>query len=1088
MAGLFFAFALGFLGILTPNLSNPTVLARDTVSIKLEFKQGGSVKAATYQYYATVLVNGTPISCASKTCGAGKYEIHWSFDSKEQVAANDNKNPIQFEEINGTIVKVVVKDLEANASYTAQADRNKAQGTTTTPPVENTGKAAVDYVLDPFFGIINKILQTLAFGIIGFLYFVLNIIILPIIEVLLTIQPHDASFSAVILVGWVFVRNVANILFIIAMIILGMATLLRVEKYNYKHLIPELVLMAIAVNFSLVIAQLILGVADTFQAQFLPNTKDVLNALAHQLMVSPLQNISKDLFHGSFADLISTLVYFVFAVGSFFVFAAIAAFLVIRIVALWLLLMLSPIAYVGMILPDTQHEAMRWWSNFLKYSFQTPILGFFLHLCAVIAVSQSNFLSKATQNTSLVSGGVDTASQFAYNSLSSVLLLVCLMAGLEVAKELGTFGASTITSWAEKGTHFVGVKPIQMLGEMGYQRAQRFKREKTARLPEKAFHKDDTAGKKFGWGNVLSKDFAWRTKLTGWAVSALNPDATYKARHKEFEELNEEERLNAEKAAEDLVVVDRSKGTQWHEIRKSEQEKQERAFLSHFTTKSAGELLEIARGFVDSGYAQTPRGRQEMRSLITGAYQTGKIRDIVEDWTGQGEFTEEAQNAFFRDALKGDHELKRFQDSINDISKEKKLGYGIGLHLVDDAEYNEAYKPIKPHYDRLRDLAREEQELKLKLDNPLTEEGDKLGIEQRLKQIVVEREGGAGIKIDLDREEQELRLEEAKSENTAERKQQISGRLKQITEERKGLVDQKGQIIEGINEKIEKLKQIPKFMEESDLTPEFIQELRQNPEFPGRFSQNPAEFAEKLKLSPEFAEKLKQNPESINELKQVLHFREHYKKAMARRQLRQERQIRHWGAADLPAVNPTGIDRIDESTGEISKPLQMYIKRMDKYNSVPLNQRSMEYFAGVKIDQRTGAFVFKTPEQKKVWDYVVKKHPSFAKRIYNASRGITYAGHPQYSDLPPEGVPHYVRHTVEREVDGRVKEIDKYFKPAGDGSEIEVTGDALVALTKNLRTTGTRIKTAADERAQANKAQKSGGPTDNEAPGDNYPT
>ncbi|TSC65788.1 MAG: Uncharacterized protein G01um101477_339, partial [Candidatus Doudnabacteria bacterium Gr01-1014_77] len=963
MAGLFFAFVLVFLGILTPSLNNPSVLAANTVSIKLQFKQTGSVKAAVFQYYATALVDGTPIPCASKTCGSGKYELHWNFDSKEQDAHYDNRNPIQFESSQGTIVKVVVKDLQANTSYTAQADRNKATATTTTPPVEETGKAAVDYVLDPFFGIINKVLQALAFGIIGFLYFVLNIIILPIIQVLLTIQPHDASFSAVILVGWVFVRNVANILFIIAMIILGMATLLRVEKYNYKHLIPELVLMAIAVNFSLVVAQLILGVADTFQAQFLPNNKDVLNALAHQLMVSPLQNISKDLFHGSFADLISTLVYFIFAVGTFFVFAAIAAFLVIRIVALWLLLMLSPIAYVGMILPDTHHEAMKWWSNFLKYAFQTPILGFFLHLCAVIAVSQSKFLAKATENTSLVSGGVNTAAQFAYNSLSSVLLLVCLMAGLEVAKELGTFGASSITGLVEKGTHLVGVKPIEMLGEMGYQKAQRLKREMTAGLYEKAHFQDQNAGKKFGWSNVLDKDFAWRTKLTGWAVSALNPDAAYKARHKEFEELNEEEKLNAEKAAEDMVVVDRSRGTQWHEIRKSEQEKQERAFVDHFKTKSAGELMDLAHGFVDSGYINETRGKQEMRALITAAYQTGKIRDIVEDWTGQGEFTEEAQDYFFRDALKGDHEMKRFRDSMNDISKEKKLGYGVGQHLLNEEEYDKAYAPIIPHFERLRDLAREDQALAIADTDPT-----------------------------LVKDEPEE--EEARKKLIADRRTVIAG--------------------------------------------------------------------EKDKIN-----------ETIEQLKGAKEYKDHHKKAMAARRRRQARQIRHWGATDLPAVNPTGIDRVDED-GNVSEPLKMYIKRMDKYNSVPLNQRSMEYFAGVKIDQKTGAFVFKTPEQKKVWDFVLANHPSFAKRIYNAARGITYAGHPKYKDIPAEGVPYYVRHTVTQNVNGKVKEIDKYMKPQPDGSYAELSGAELAELEKNIRTMGTRL----DEDKTGKGSQSGGKPED----------
>jgi len=1000
MAGLFFAFALSLLGFLTPNTQ---VSAADGISLKLVFKQTGTANAGLMDYFATVSFNNTPISCANNSCNSGKFEIHWNFDSKAQVARYDNKNPIQFAATDGNVVKVVVKDLQANVSYKAEANKSTATAVTTAPPIEEKKINVADAVLDPLFGVINKILQTLAFGIVGTLYFLLNNIILPIIQVLLTIQPHDASFSAVILVGWVFVRNVANILFIIAMIILGMATLLRVEKYNYKHLIPELVLMAIAVNFSLVVAQLVLGVADTFQAQFLPNNKDVLNALAHQLMVSPLQNISKGVFQGSFADLIATLVYFIFAVGTFFVFAAIAAFLVIRIVALWLLLMFSPVAYVGMILPDTHHEAMKWWSNFLKYAFQTPILGFFLHLCAVIAVSQSKFLAKATENTSLVTGGVNTAAQFAYNSLSSVLLLVCLMAGLEVAKELGTFGAGAITGAVEKATHAVGVKPIEMLGEMGYQKAQRWKREKTQGLFEKAYFKDQDAGKKFGWSNVLDKDFAWRSKLTGWAVSALNPDAAYKARHKEFEELNEEAQKNVEMAAEDMVVVDRSKGTQWHEIRKSEQERQERVFLPHYDTKSAPELMALLRGFVDSGYAKTERGGQEVRALITSAYQKGKIRDIVEDWTGQGEFTEEAQNAFFRDVLKGDHESKRFQDSINDISKEKKLGYGVGLHLIDDKEYDKAYAPIQSHYDRLRDLTREEQELKLKLEDPLTKDADKPALQARLKEIVTEKdddtgriEGFIGNVKDLNKEEQELRLEEAKAETTSERKQEIGVRLGKIRAEREKFISQSMQVDGGIYGKIEILKQTPEF-------------------------------------------------------------KEHYRKAMAARQLRQARQIRHWGAADLPAVNPTGIDRIDEGTGEISGPLKMYIKRMDKYNSVPLNQRSMEYFAGVKIDQRTGAFVFKTPEQKKVWDYVVEKHPSFAKRIYNASRGITYAGHPQYSDLPAEGVPYYVRHTVEREVDGKVKEIDKYFKPGAGGKEIEVTGTDLDALKENLRTTGTRI-------------------------------
>lgn len=736
MAGLFFAFALSLLGFLTPS----SQVSADGISLKLVFKQTGAANAGLMDYWATVSFNNEPISCFNKTCNSGRFEINWSFDSKERVTRYDNKNPIQFAATDGNVVKVVVKDLQANVSYTAQANKSTSSAVTKAPPIEE--KTLTDAVLDPLFGVINKILQSLAFGVVGTLYFLLNNIILPIIQVLLTIQPHDASFSAVILVGWVFVRNVANILFIIAMIILGMATLLRVEKYNYKHLIPELVLMAIAVNFSLVVAQLVLGVADTFQAQFLPNNKDVLNALAHQLMISPLQNISKGIFQGSFADLIATLVYFIFAVGTFFVFAAIAAFLVIRIVALWLLLMFSPVAYVGMILPDTHHEAMKWWSNFLKYAFQTPILGFFLHLCAVIAVSQSKFLAKATENTSLVTGGVNTAAQFAYNSLSSVLLLVCLMAGLEVAKELGTFGASTITGAVEKATHAIGVRPIEMGLESAYSRAQKYKRRATANWTspltnargETFYDRDPITGERRG-GLNFARGVKGLAKKIGY--STLNADIV-------AEKYWEAQHHHEEKAKDVIKGAAQEQQHYWetgeiNEGMKTALEKQEQEYISQYISKSPAENAKILRRLMAKMATKPNHETQEqINSLLHATYMNNKQRKLYDEYNsvalgGDGsKFSTQGNYRFLSQVLSGEHDQTRLQDTLNDISKKNKNPLGIGLQLVDLKEFQAADSAFDSEVAQLRGQGFSDADI---YNNP---EVRRLG--ERVKKITAARE------------------------------------------------------------------------------------------------------------------------------------------------------------------------------------------------------------------------------------------------------------------------------------------------------------------------------------------------------------
>ena len=304
-------------------------------------------------------------------------------------------------------------------------------------------------------GLINKIIGALIGLLQEFIYLIFYWLIAPIIQSILSIRTYTDTFAAVIYPGWEVVRNLCNIFFIVALIAIAMATLLRVESYKYKDLLVKLILAALLVNFSLVIAQAILGVADTIQNQFLPNNVEVIRSLAKDLMVSYRSDIYGNLTNvgsqGYFALTVQPLFKLVLSLGSFLVFLAIGAFLVIRMVMLWVLLMLSPIPYVADILPATEKFKSEWWSNFLKYAFFAPIMGLFLNMAAVISNSAKTnpVLKQVLVDPSIL--GNDNLSSFVFSVGSNILLLVFLVAGLKVAESSSTIGAKAITDIAQKG-------------------------------------------------------------------------------------------------------------------------------------------------------------------------------------------------------------------------------------------------------------------------------------------------------------------------------------------------------------------------------------------------------------------------------------------------------------------------------------------------------------------------------------------------------------------------------------------------------------------------------------------------------------
>ena len=73
---------------------------------------------------------------------------------------------------------------------------------------------------------------------------------------------NDFINAAAVVKGWAIVRDLCNMFFILILLVIAFATILRVEGYDIKKMVPKLIIMAILINFSKTICGLIIDAAD----------------------------------------------------------------------------------------------------------------------------------------------------------------------------------------------------------------------------------------------------------------------------------------------------------------------------------------------------------------------------------------------------------------------------------------------------------------------------------------------------------------------------------------------------------------------------------------------------------------------------------------------------------------------------------------------------------------------------------------------------------------------------------------------------------------------------------------------------------
>ena len=260
---------------------------------------------------------------------------------------------------------------------------------------------------------------------------------------------------------WQIIRDLFNILFIFAFIYLGIKTILNSDDSGTRRAIGHIIIAALFINFSLFITQAIVDFSNIAATQIY-NQAVSRGQYTDQFLITGPQTISgafltiSDLttFFGS-SNLLndmkgSQIIVYSILMMTFLVLAGIvflfAAFHVLyRFVALSIYMILSPVLFLGLILPKFQGYTDKWVRGLLKQSFFAPAFLFLVYvsLMALERLKDQLDFGVASKGYSVVKDGIKmTADGFTIFVFFGIVIGF-LYASVKVGEMMSIAGANT---------------------------------------------------------------------------------------------------------------------------------------------------------------------------------------------------------------------------------------------------------------------------------------------------------------------------------------------------------------------------------------------------------------------------------------------------------------------------------------------------------------------------------------------------------------------------------------------------------------------------------------------------------------------
>lgn len=275
--------------------------------------------------------------------------------------------------------------------------------------------------------------------------------------------------SEIVKIGWVISRDLANLGFVLTIILIAFATILRFETYGAKKLLSRLIIAALLVNFSLVIAGAFIDFSGVLTNFFINSSitdpAQFASALASSLQPQKLFEVpdsgTPQAPRDNFGDAIVIIASLFFNTALTLVSAmsllAVAFMFINRFISLTILLILMPLAWLAWIIPDFETHWKTWWSKFFKWIWFAPMASFFIYLALKIGTSGAGI----THFNPPPGGGNFglTLKNITGNIGQMIAVIGVLLGGLKISQEMGSGLAKSTIERTEKAGGWLAGRP-----------------------------------------------------------------------------------------------------------------------------------------------------------------------------------------------------------------------------------------------------------------------------------------------------------------------------------------------------------------------------------------------------------------------------------------------------------------------------------------------------------------------------------------------------------------------------------------------------------------------------------------------------
>jgi hypothetical protein len=293
-------------------------------------------------------------------------------------------------------------------------------------------------------------------------------------------------------IGWDITRDIANLAFVVILIIIALNTI-RGDQRAGANLLLKLIFIALIINFSKVIAGVVVDFANIIMGYFLSLStelyREFINFAIKNSALDIIVNFSPSKIwpliqetlslKGTINSIMETVGTIVMSIMISVTLLIISAIFVVRYIAIWILVITMPLALAASILPQTASFAKKWWDEFLCWAFVGIAPAFVLFLTSVLVSKALNNELFEKDHADEISKSIDGAGGAAFeffvepllNIMTEMMLwfviIIFIWIALQKAMKTTCEGASGINKLAVSGFGKLKGFGINVLKGMG---------------------------------------------------------------------------------------------------------------------------------------------------------------------------------------------------------------------------------------------------------------------------------------------------------------------------------------------------------------------------------------------------------------------------------------------------------------------------------------------------------------------------------------------------------------------------------------------------------------------------------------------